>query len=147
MSVHHVPKDHQALIPYLIIEDAEAMLRFLKEAFAGVEGSVMRDESGTIRHAQLRIEGLQLMLGQASSQWPASSCSTVLYVADVDKVFRQAVAAGAKVLYEPRNEFYGDRMAGIEDPAGNRWWIGTHVEDVSDEEVQRRMKSARPGQQ
>ena len=78
------------------------------------------------------------MMGQGSDQWPAMPASLYLYVPNVNELFRQAVAAGGKSLMEPADMFYGDRHGGLTDPNGNVWWIATHIEDVSDEEIARR---------
>jgi uncharacterized glyoxalase superfamily protein PhnB len=81
-----------------------------------------------------------LMLADASPpEHPVRQFNGMLYVNDVDAVFKTAVAAGAKSVREPENMFYGDRMGGVTDKWGNHWWIGTHVEDVSPEEMKRRM--------
>jgi uncharacterized glyoxalase superfamily protein PhnB len=81
------------------------------------------------------------MLGDASqSEFGGMPGMVHLYVDDVDKTYRQAIEAGAKSLREPKDEFYGDRAGGVEDPTGNRWWISTHVEDVPPDELRRRMQ-------
>ena len=64
-----------------------------------------------------------------------------VYVNDVDTTYKRALQAGAKSISEPTDQIYGDRGAGVVDPFGITWWIGTHKEDVSPEEVSRRAKS------
>jgi uncharacterized glyoxalase superfamily protein PhnB len=68
-----------------------------------------------------------------------------VYVEDVDAAYRRALDAGAEPLREPADQFYGDRSAGVRDAGGNLWWIATHVEDVSAEEIERRAAALAPG--
>jgi len=79
-----------------------------------------------------------LMLADARPQWPARPTGFYVYVPNVDELYERAMAAGATSINAPRNEFYGDRLAGITDPSGNMWWFATHVEDVSEEEMAKR---------
>lgn len=123
---------------YLIVHDAAKQIAFLEQAFGAQEihRSVLPD--GNIIHAEVRIGDSTIMLGQANQQYPPRPATTYLYVDDVDDTFRRAVQAGGKSLAEPKNQFYGDRSAGVEDPCGNYWWIATHVEDIPHEEADRR---------
>jgi uncharacterized glyoxalase superfamily protein PhnB len=81
------------------------------------------------------------MLGEATGQWKPRPSTLYLYVHDTDATYRRALEAGATSLMEPANQFYGDRNAGVQDPSGNFWWIATHVEDVSAEEMKRRAEA------
>ena len=92
-----------------------------------------------------RYRGAHIMLGGASDKWPEKLGSIHLYVPDSDATYRAAIEAGGRSLYAPTTHFYGDRSAGVEDPSGLTWWISTHVEDVSPEEMERRMASQQPG--
>jgi uncharacterized glyoxalase superfamily protein PhnB len=83
-------------------------------------------------------------LGEGNAQWPVMRLNMHVYVPDTDATYRRALDAGAKTKREPKDEFYGDRTAGIEDPAGNIWWIATHMEDLSPAEIERRA-AALPG--
>jgi uncharacterized glyoxalase superfamily protein PhnB len=78
------------------------------------------------------------MLGEANADHPATPIMFYMYVEDVDSAYKHAVNAGGIPLREPQNEFYGDRSGGLKDNFGNQWWIGTHIEDVSPEEMKRR---------
>jgi PhnB protein len=80
------------------------------------------------------------MLGEANEQWSPMPGTIHLYVEDCDAAYRRALDAGASSLQEPADQFYGDRMAGVRDPVGNMWWIATHVEDVSEEEMAKRAR-------
>ena len=100
----------------------------------------MMGPDGLVMHASLRIGDSMVMLTDAREQWPAQLTGLYLYVPDVDAWYRRAIAAGAESMGEPKDQFYGDRMCGVKDPSGNTWWIATHVEDVSDEELMRRTR-------
>ena len=84
-------------------------------------------------------DSMLMLADQNPPEHSAKQMSGLLYVNDADSVFKQAVAAGGQAVRPPENMFYGDRMGGVIDKWGNHWWIGTHVEDVSPEEMQRRM--------
>lgn len=122
----------------LIVEDAAKQIAFLKAAFGAEEVHASRGPDGGIIHAEVRLGDSIVMIGQASGPWKPRASSVYLYMDDVDASYRQAVAAGAASLSEPKDQFYGDRNAGVEDPSGNWWWIATHIEDVSHEESERR---------
>src|SRR5205814_1182913 len=92
---------------------------------------------GVVRHVEVRIRDCVLMISQSPTPRPNT---LYLYVTDVDAAYKRAMAApgAAKSLREPTDEFYGDRSAGLEDSQGNHWWLATHIEDVSKEEMERR---------
>ena len=92
------------------------------------------------RHAETQIGDSIIMIGQARDEWKSRPVMLCLYVSDCDTLYKRALAAGARVVREMTNQPYGDRSGGVEDSQGNQWWISTHVEDVSPEEVERRMK-------
>lgn len=100
---------------------------------------------GSIGHAELQIGGSILMLASGGEQWPATSSLVRLYVEDCDAVFQRAVSAGATVLEPLSDKFYGDRAGSVLDPFGQRWSIMTHKEDVSPEEMERRMAALAHG--
>jgi uncharacterized glyoxalase superfamily protein PhnB len=79
------------------------------------------------------------MMGEPQDQAQAKPATLYLYVEDVDAVYLRAIQAGAKSISEPKDQFYGDRSGGVEDPSGNAWYIATHVEDVPPEEFKRRV--------
>jgi PhnB protein len=130
----------------LIIKDATRAIEFYKKAFGATELMCMADPSGRIGHAEIRIGNSPIMLadeapemGYRSPQSLGSSpVSILLYVEDVDAVFSQAVAAGAKVERPVKDQFYGDRSGGVTDPFGHVWHIATHIEDVAPEELRKR---------
>ena len=142
--VKPVPEGYPAVIPYCAVKDAAALLEFVKKAFGAEEKYRMADPDGVIRHAEVRIRDSVLMIGQSPTSHPNM---LYMYVPDVDAAYQRAMAApgAAKSLREPTNEWYGDRSAGLEDSQGNQWWLATHIEDVSPEELAKRAAKAKPG--
>ena len=138
MAVKPVPDGYHTVTPYLVANDAQKLIEFAARAFDAKVGEEMKREDGTIMHAELQIGDSRIMLGQASEQHKAMPCALYLYVPDTDATYRKALAAGAVSTMEPANQFYGDRNAGVRDQNGNTWWIGTHIEDVSPEELKKR---------
>ena len=141
MAVKYIPDGYHTVTPYLTVGDANAQIEFLKKAFNAELTYAMKGDNGAVRHAEMRIGDSMIMLGQAHDQWKARPMNFYLYVPDCDALYKQAVAAGGKSIQEPTNHDYGDRSAGVEDSQGNNWWVGTHIEDVSAEEIERRMKA------
>jgi PhnB protein len=142
MAVKPIPDGFHSITPYMVVQGANKLIDFLKQAFGATEGHRTSQPDGTIMHAQLKIGDSPLMLGEAGPQWKPMPCSIYLYVKDTDATYKQAIAAGGKSLMAPADQFYGDRNAGVTDPSGNQWWIATHIEDVSDEEMKKRSEAA-----
>jgi PhnB protein len=138
MPVKPIPDGYHSLTPYLTIQGAGKLIDFMKQAFGAEELSRSPRPDGTIAHAQLRIGDSMLMLAEATEQWKPMPCAVYLYVKDTDSTYKRALQAGATSLMEPADQFYGDRGAGVRDPSGNCWYIGTHVEDVSPSEMKKR---------
>jgi PhnB protein len=141
MAVKYIPDGYHTVTPYLSVCDAEHEVEFMQKAFGGELKFAMRDVQGGIRHAEVRIGDSMVMVGRAREQFHPRPMNFYLYVADCDDSYRKALAAGGKSVHEPVNHEYGDRSGGVEDPEGNHWWIATHIEDVSGDEIARRMKS------
>jgi uncharacterized glyoxalase superfamily protein PhnB len=138
-KVKPIPQGFHTITPYLVVDGAEKIIRFMKEAFGAelvLEPTTRPD--GKIMHAQVKIGDSILMISDLSERAQATSDMIYLYVANVDAVYQKALKAGATSLMEPMDQFYGDRSGGVKDPAGNRWFIGTHVEDVSPAELKKR---------
>lgn len=141
----------QAARPYLTVSDGAEAIEFYKKAFGAREIESMRfaDPDGRIAHGELIIGDSQLMLNGESEEWGkrgphklgGSPVKIHLYVPDADLVAARAVAAGAKVIKPVQDQFYGDRSGQIEDPFGHVWYVSTHIEDVSLEEIERRAAS------
>jgi len=140
MAVKPIPEGYQTVTPYLTIEHPEAVMDFLTKAFDGREVYAMRNDKGEVQHAEMKVGTSMLMLGRARGDWHARPGNFYMYVEDCDALYKKALAAGAKSLAEPADQFYGDRHGGVTDSEGNNWWIGTHVEDVSGDELNRRAR-------
>jgi uncharacterized glyoxalase superfamily protein PhnB len=145
MPAKPIPEGFTAVTPYLIIRDVDRLLDFLKAAFNATIVDVHRDGDGRVMHADATINGAHIMMGGANDRFPEKLGSIHLYVADADATYKAAMAAGGTSIYEPTTQFYGDRSSGVEDPCGITWWISTHVEDVSPEEMTRRMQARQAG--
>lgn len=141
MAVQPIPAGYHTITPYLSIRGATELLEFTKTAFGGIETECMRGPNGRVLHAQVKIGDSNVMMGEVPKDADTMPAMLYLYVEDVDTWFQRAVQAGAEVLEEPSNKFYGDRTAAVQDASGNRWYMATHVEDVSPEEIQERSKT------
>jgi len=143
MSVKAIPEGFHTITPYLTVKDAAALLDFVTHAFDARPAHVMRGPDGTIGHADVIIGDSHLMMGTARPGTPAMPAMLYLYVTDCDAAYAKALAAGATSVSEPQTQFYGDRHGAVADSNGNQWWLATHVEDVSAEELEKRAKQAR----
>ena len=141
MAVKPIPEGFHTVVPYLTVDDAGKLINFIERAFDAKVTYCMKDADGSVRHAEAKIGDSMIMIGQSRDEWKSRPGMFVLYVPDCDAVHKKAVDAGAKVVREVSTQPYGDRSGGVEDSQGNQWWISTHVEDVSPEEVERRMKA------
>jgi PhnB protein len=150
--VKPIPDGYSSVTPYLIFEDANSAIDFYENAF-GAQELFRMPIANRIAHAEIQIGNSRIMLADEAPQMEAygpkrhngSPVSLMLYVEDVDSFSKKAVAAGAKVLRPVKTQFYGDRSGTFLDPFGYKWTIGTHVEDVSPEEMETRMAGASAG--
>lgn len=145
MAVQPVPEGMQTVTPYLIVPGVARLIEFLKVAFGAKETGRFDMPDGTVMHAEVRIGDSNVMMGDAGGPHAPQPAHLHLAVPDVDVVYARALKAGATSVREPANQFYGDRSGGVKDPGGNTWWISTHIEDLSMEEIARRGKAARKG--
>jgi uncharacterized glyoxalase superfamily protein PhnB len=142
MPVKPIPDGYHTVTPYLVVRGAAKTLEFVKQAFgAKIVGEPMKRPDGTIMHAEFKIGDSLVMLSEATEQTTPTQSMLYLYVPDVDAVYQRAIAAGGTSLMEPADQFYGDRSGGLQDPAGNRWFIGTHKEDVAPAEIKKRAEA------
>lgn len=137
-SVQPIPEGYHTVTSFLIVDGANRLLEFLETAFDARTLHRTSRPDGEVGHADIQIGDSRLMLSGSQPQWPALPCAIYLYVEDCDAVYAKALAAGGTSIMEPANMFYGDRHGGVIDPSGNQWWIATHIEDVSSEELVRR---------
>ncbi|HEY2498498.1 MAG TPA: VOC family protein [Candidatus Angelobacter sp.] len=146
-KVRPIPEGYHNVTPYLIIQGAAAAIDFYKQVFGAVEVMRMPQPDGRIGHAELKFGDSFVMLADEFPEMQIvgpktlgnSSVGLLLYVNDVDKTVDQAVALGARIKKPVVDQFYGDRSGTIEDPFGHNWTVAVHQEDVSPEEMQRRM--------
>ena len=146
MGVKAIPEGYHSVTPYLIVDDAEEAIRFYVKALGATE--IFRLPMGDkIGHAEIKIGDSFIML---SDEWPdmgklgpeargGATSSMMIYVEDVDAAYARAVAAGATAERPVEDQFWGDRMGSLIDPFGHSWSLATHVEDVPEDEMQRRM--------
>lgn len=140
-----IPQGYHTITPSLTCKNAAQAIEFYKKVFGAKENGRMEGPGGKVAHADLTIGDSRVMLSDefpGMNAAPSGACghSLVVYVEDCDKVFNNAVAAGAKVEMPLANQFWGDRYGTLVDPFGHKWGIATHVEDVSREEMERRSK-------
>ena len=138
MSVKPIPENYPRVSPYLIVKDCAKTIDFLKYVFGAVEREKMEMPDGTINHAEVTIGDSVIMMGKASENHSPQNTMLYIYVEDTDAVYKRAIEKGAVSVMEPADQFYGDRNAGVRDKDGVNWWMATHIEDVSEEELQKR---------
>ena len=141
MSVEPVPKGYQSVVPYLMVEDPESLIQFLKAAFNAREQFRMPGADGNVQHAEVSIGDSRIMMGASTKDHPPMVSMFYLYVHDADAAHKQAVAAGGKSLHEPEDMFYGDRAGAVEDSSGNTWWVATRKKELSPDELKKAMAS------
>lgn len=150
MAVKPIPDGYTTLTPYLIVSGGEKALEYYKQAFGAVELFRVPAPGGKIGHAEMQMGSSRIMLAdefpemgfQAPAPAANPSVAYMLYVEQVDDVFAKAIAAGGTILKPLTNHFYGDRSGTLKDPFGHAWTVATHIEDVTPEEIDRRLKSA-----
>ena len=152
MSVSPIPEGYHSVTPYLLVDGAAEAILFYERALGAKE--VLRMPMGDrIAHAEVKIGDSYVML---SEEWPdmgllgpksrgGATSSLMIYLQDVDAAFARALEAGGIEERPPEDQFWGDRMGTFVDPFGHRWTLATHVEEVSPEEMQRRMREAGMG--
>jgi len=149
MSVNPIPQGFHTVTPYLVVAGVAQLLDFVKGAFGAEVLERHARPDGVVMHAQVKIGDSRIMLGDptgATEEWQkALPCALYLYVPDCDALYESAIRAGAKSLQAPADMFYGDRHGGVVDAWGNQWWIATHKEDVSPEELKRRAQAHMKG--
>jgi PhnB protein len=149
-KVKPIPEGYHTATPYLTVDGAARAIEFYQRAFGAKELFRMADPSGKVGHAEIQIGDSRIMLSdefpERNARGPqslgGSTVGIMLYVEDVDKVFKQAVTAGAKEVQPVKDQFYGDRSGALLDPFGHKWWVATHKEDVPPEEMNRRAAEA-----
>ncbi len=146
-KVNPIPDGYHSVTPYLHIKGAAAAIDFYKKVFGAVEVMRMPQPDGRIGHAELKIGSSHVMMADEHPEMKIVGPQTLgnttigllLYVSDADAMFNHAVSLGSRVIKPMADQFYGDRMGTLEDPFGHQWSIATHMEDLSPEEMKKRM--------
>lgn len=146
MSVKPIPDGFHTITPYLTVKDAKKAIEFYQKAFGASVISVMNGDENQVMHAEIKIGDSIVML---ADEWPScgvlgpqslggSSGSLLIYTKDVDADFDRAIKAGCTSIFPVTDQFWGDRYGKLSDPFGHVWSLATHIEDVSDEEMEKR---------
>ena len=146
-KVKPIPEGYHSITPYLVIKGAAAAIDFYKQAFGAAEIMRMPQLDGRVGHAELKFGDSVVMLADEYPELQVvgpktlgnTSVGLLLYLDDVDKAVERAVSLGATIKKPIADQFYGDRTGTIEDPFGHKWTLAVHIEDVTPEEMQRRM--------
>lgn len=147
MTVPAIPSGYHSVTPYLIVRGARSALDYYARAFGAEEVLVLEMPDGGIGHAEIRIGDSMVMLSEENPEYDAISPETLggngsslmIYVPNVDAVFERALMAGGTELRPLTDQFYGDRSGTLKDPFGHTWTLATHIEDVSEDEIARRL--------
>ncbi len=140
MPVKPIPDNYPRVTPYLIVKDVDVLLNFLTKVFDAEIKDRMTLKEGTVNHAEVKIGNSVIMIGKSNNDYPPQNTILYVFVEDTDKTYNKAIQEGAELIMKPQDQFYGDRNAGVKDSSGISWWIASHVEDVSPEEMERRNK-------
>ena len=142
-KVKPIPDGFHTVTPYLIVDGAQKVIDFMQQALSAKHDHepTLRPD-GKIMHATLKIGDSMVMISDASEHAKAMPVMLYLYVPNVDAAYQLALKAGATSIMEPADQFYGDRSGGVKDTAGNSWFFGTHIEDVTPAELKKRSAEA-----
>lgn len=144
-----VPAGYHSVTPYMALRDTAAAIEFYRRAFGAELVMKLDMPDGKIAHAEMRIGDSIIMMSEENEEWGNKSPQSLggspmflmIYVPDVDAAFTKALSAGATQVRPVEDQFYGDRTGMLKDPYGYQWTLGTHIEDLSQEEIQRRMEA------
>ena len=153
-KVKPIPDNYTRVTPYLVVDGAAEAIDFYTRVFGGKEQMRMPAPGNKVGHAEIKFGDAVVMLADANPEMGhkspkalgGSPISLLLYVEEVDATVAKAVENGAKLERPVENQFYGDRLGTVEDPFGHHWHVATHVEDVSPEEMKRRVEAMVPAE-
>jgi len=139
-KVNPIPQGYGTVTPYLIVDGVSKLIDFLKETFHAEERARINDKEDHVGHAEIKIGNSIVMMADSTAQYRPIPSQLYVYVDNVDDTYERAMKAGGTSEQEPTTQFYVDRTAAVKDPTGNIWWIAAHVEDISPQEMDKRMK-------
>jgi PhnB protein len=145
-STQAIPKGYHSVTPSIVVAGAAKAIDFYKKALGAEEVMRFPGPDGSVMHAEIRIGDSTIMLGdempeqggRSPKSYGGTPVSFFVYKENVDAAWKRAVDAGAKEIMPLDNQFWGDRTGCLEDPFGHRWWLAQHVEDLTQEELQKR---------
>jgi PhnB protein len=138
MALKSMPAGYHTIVPSFTVDDGEAAIRFLQQAFGAKLRHRFDAPDGTLAHCEMEIGDSVVMFGNPMGDSGEHKLSAMIYVDDCDQTFQKAISAGGRSKQAPQNQFWGDRTGRVVDPFGNEWYLATHVEDVSTDEMKRR---------
>ncbi|MEU9392934.1 VOC family protein [Streptomyces sp. NPDC048324] len=137
---NHVPEGYTTVAPWVVTDDTGAFLDFVTHAFGGEELARVATESGAIGHAEIRVGDTVVLAFDRRPDWPVMPSLLRVFVADADEAFSRAVEAGARIVTPLADDAFGQRGGRVKDPFGTIWWVVARVEDVSEEEMWKRLR-------
>ncbi|MFE7854778.1 VOC family protein [Streptomyces sp. NPDC057403] len=137
---NHAPEGYTTVAPWVVTDDTGAFLDFVTHAFAGEELARVATENGAIGHAEIRVGDTVVLAFDRRPDWPVMPSLLRVFVADADEAFSRAVEAGARIVTSLADDAFGQRGGRVRDPFGTIWWVVARVEDVSEEEMWKRLR-------
>ena len=134
------PEGYTTVAPWVVTDDTGAFLDFVTQAFEGEELARVLTEDGSVGHGEIRVGDTVVLAFDRHADWPVMPSLLRVFVADAEKAFSRAVAAGGKVVTAMSDNAFGQRGGRIKDPFGNIWWVVSHIEDVAEDEMWKRMR-------
>ena len=138
-QISYAPEHYSSVCPYLMVESVEKQLNFLKVVFNAEISEQLKTSDGSVHHGEAYLGDTVIMMGKARPEWPLAYGANYVFVENVDDVYKRAIHHGAASLLEPADRYYGYREGGIKDCQGNTWWIAQVLEELSEEEMQKRL--------
>ncbi|MZD08828.1 VOC family protein [Streptomyces sp. SID5785] len=135
------PAGYTTVAPWVVTDDTGAFLDFVAQAFAGEELARVVTEDGLVGHGEIRVGDTVVLAFDRRAEWPVMPSLLRVFVPDADDTFSRALAAGGQVVTELVDDAFGQRGGRIKDPFGNIWWVVSRVEDVSEDEMWKRLRT------
>ncbi|WP_445529876.1 VOC family protein [Streptomyces cyslabdanicus] len=134
------PEGYTTIAPWVVTDDTGAFLDFVAQAFDGEELGRVATEDGLIGHGETRVGDTVVLAFDRRADWPTMPSLLRVFVTDADQAFARAIAAGGQVVTALADNAFGQRGGRIKDPFGNIWWVVSHVEDVAEDEMWKRLQ-------